>query len=139
MKRLPLSHLFKSWRRPRRVTIPNGTYRLRKIEEGRMKLIPLSAAEQEKAAEECHYWAIVDERYPVTAPWTLVRQRGSETYPECFNGKEWSRTDIFIKIEWGREDREAVRVSSEEAERITRFLVERWEAVRLRAEGGTDA
>ncbi|MEQ0564379.1 hypothetical protein ABJI51_35325 [Amycolatopsis sp. NEAU-NG30] len=117
------------WSRRRTATLPDGTYRLRKSGEGKFELGPLSAAEEAEADGTFHYWAIVDRNYPVTAPWTLVRQQGYRDERECFNGHVWSRTDIMNRIRWGREDREAVLVSAEQAEQITRFLVERWESV----------
>ncbi|MEV7099350.1 hypothetical protein AB0M80_41645 [Amycolatopsis sp. NPDC051045] len=133
MKRLSLSHLFKSWRRPRRLQIPDGTYHLTPTGDRKFRMVRLSEAEAEEAAGKHHYWAIVDEDHPVTAPYALVRQVGSGDEREAFYGNGWSRTDLLIRIEWGREDFEVVSVSDEDVERITRFLVDRYETARRQA------
>ena len=145
MKRLSLSHLLKSWRRPRTLKIPEGTYRLEPTEAGTFRMVRLSEAEAAESAKKYHYWAHVDEDHPVTAPHGLIRKQGYSTEHQVFYGNGWHRTELHLRIGTHREDGEMVMVPDEEVEHITAFLTDRY-ATRLRlanerqaqAESGTD-
>jgi hypothetical protein len=131
MKRLSLSRLLKSWRRPKTLKLPAGTYRLEPTETGTHRLIRLSDAEAEEAAKKYYYWAHVDEDHPVTAPHGLIRKLAYTTEHQVFYGNGWHRTELHLRIGTHREDGKMVIVPDEEVEHISAFLTDRY-ATRLR-------